>query len=200
MTYYDIVKPPALGRDRLSVWGIPQMFHGATLVTSAGPAPAVATNWVVCAREGRVFERGSDTAGLGLTVIGDLNETDALISAIIQDLLRQPQFRQAHRAVPMGWCRWLTAAAIHRMFREDTEAAASITATPLLVVSPVVISDYWALPTLADLLISRSRAARPTLVALSRTDYRAVQGMSQGSSVHEGLRQIIGYANEIVEL
>lgn len=202
MTFYDIRSVPVLGRDRLSAWGFPDNLHGATLVTSDGPAPRVAHNWVVCAREGQVFDRGHQTTGLGISVVGDLAETDAFISALLQDLLRQPQFRARNSVLSLNWCRWVTASALHRAFRDDSDLAQFYTDRPLLVISPVVVADHWTLATLADLLIARSRSGKPTFIAMSRADYKAVQGLglSHQSAIHEGLRQIVGYANEIVEL
>mgnify|MGYP003586256711 FL=1 len=188
-------KIPSLAKGRLAGWGVPASLWGYRL---SGSVPDSVYYWNLHAVSGDVFRPGNDSSGAGLVVIGSLKDADASIAAIIQDYLRHPLVKQDTPVLPPGWMRWETASSLHRSLRNDSEGMEFWSTRLLLVITPVVAYEYWALSTVAEISIRRARAALPTFLSISKEDYRAVMSGSEAS--FSPLRQAIEYSMMLVSV
>ena len=187
--------PSLAAKGRLTGWGVPAALWGYRL---SGSVPDSVYYWNLNAVSGDVFRPGTDASGVGLVVVGNLKEADSVIAATIQDYLRHPLVKQDMPVLPPGWMRWETASSLHRSLRNDSESMEFWSTRPLLVITPVVAYEYWALSTVAEISIRRARAALPTFLSISSEDYRAVMSGSEAS--FSPLRQAIEYSMSLVKL
>ncbi len=182
-----------------TVWGLPDRFHGASLISADAEKSPWLTDlvrgWIKVAAPGTVFRPSNPASAAGLVVVGEERDTDEFFTALISDLFRQPYCVEYRREVGSDWMRWVSGEEVHQSIREDRSRAKDWATYPLLVVSPVT-QDKWAAASIASLMEYRKKNAYPTMLAVAPLDARAV--LVDG--INANLRSIVRYLNDEVVL
>lgn len=182
-----------------NVWGLPDRYRGASLVSLDARKSAWLTDavraWILSAVNGSAFRPGNLVSAAGLTAVGEEYSSDEFFTAVLTDIFRQPECVEYRREVGSNWMRWASGEEVHQSIREDRSKAKDWANFPLLVISPVT-QDKWAAASIASLMELRKKNSFPTMLTMAPSDARAL--MVDGVNAH--LRSIVKYLNDEVVL
>lgn len=144
--------------------------------------PVLVRAWIRHAAQGHILspdpDQGGDfpMAGQGVVVVGSDGLAQEYVAAIINDLLRQPTFRETYaKKEPLAdsWLRWFAAGEVHNITRSDNAWDALIR-PQLLVVTGLPNDDKWQIKNVYNVLAQRQRMSKPTMLTMSYDTHSAL--------------------------